>query len=153
MNILQTWILNLNFVCQLTIGIPLLHFLLSMAKAVSSTIELFNSVTSDSVYSFNFAMCTFGTMCLPIELVPYSDGWRRTWWQTIYMMPRMPVSSIPQCQWTPHEGSCLELFQVIGRLEPIFIEAHQASKMICKVRSSKSRIQAHSFLEDIMTSR
>ena len=32
------------------------------------------------------------------------------------------------------------------------MEAHQASKMICKVRSLKSRIKTHSFLEEIITS-
>ena len=32
------------------------------------------------------------------------------------------------------------------------MEAHQASKMICKVRSLKSRIKTHSFLEKIITS-
>jgi hypothetical protein len=31
------------------------------------------------------------------------------------------------------------------------MEAHQASKMICKVRSLKSRINTHSFLEEIIT--
>ena len=32
------------------------------------------------------------------------------------------------------------------------MEAHQASKMICKVRSLKSRIKTGSFLEEIITS-
>jgi hypothetical protein len=32
------------------------------------------------------------------------------------------------------------------------MEAHQASKMICKVRSLKSRIKTRSFLEEIITS-
>jgi hypothetical protein len=33
-----------------------------------------------------------------------------------------------------------------------FIEAHQASKMICNVRFLKSRIKTCSFLEEIITS-
>jgi len=39
-----------------------------MAKAVSSTVELVNSVTSNTVNSFNFAMCTFSRKCVPIVL-------------------------------------------------------------------------------------
>jgi len=42
--------------CKLTIVIPRLPCLFSMAKVVPSTVELANSVTSDSVNSFNFAM-------------------------------------------------------------------------------------------------
>jgi len=49
-----------------------------MAKAVSSTIELFNSFTFDSVDLFNFAMCAVSKRCLAIELIAYADGWRRT---------------------------------------------------------------------------
>jgi hypothetical protein len=44
------------FVCELTIVIPRLQCLLRMAKAVSSTVELLNSVTSDSVNVLYFAM-------------------------------------------------------------------------------------------------
>jgi hypothetical protein len=50
------WISNIIFLCKLTIVIPQLPCLFRMAKAGSSTIELLNSVTSDSVNSFNFAM-------------------------------------------------------------------------------------------------
>ena len=69
---------NLNFLCELTIGIRRLPCRLSMVKAVSLTIELVNSVTSDNVNLFNFEICTSASECLPIELVPCSDGWRRT---------------------------------------------------------------------------
>jgi hypothetical protein len=41
---------------KLTFVIPLLPCHFGMAKAVSATVELVNSVTSDSVNSFNFAM-------------------------------------------------------------------------------------------------
>jgi len=122
-----------------------------MATAVSSTVELVNSVTSDCVNSFNFAMWAFASKCFPIELVPCSDGWQRTWWQTIQMMSGLPVSSILQCKQNRHDGTCLELFQAIGRFHPSFIEAHQASKMICNVSSLKSRIKTRSFLEEIIT--
>jgi len=44
------------FFCKLTIVIPQLPCCFRMAIAVSSTIELVNSVTSDSVEQFNFAM-------------------------------------------------------------------------------------------------
>jgi len=47
---------NIIFLCELTIGIPRLPFLFSMAKANSSIVELVISVTSDSVNWFNFAM-------------------------------------------------------------------------------------------------
>jgi len=146
------WMSNLYFLCTLTIVIPRLPCLFKMAKAVSSTVIVVNSVTSDSVNSFNFAMWAFASKCFPIELDPCSDGWRRTWWQTIHMMPGLPVSSIPQCTGNRHDGACLELFQAIGRFEPSFIEAHQASKMICNVRSLRSRIKTRSFLEEIIAS-
>jgi hypothetical protein len=50
------WISNMIFLCKLTIVIPGLPCLFRMAKDVSSTLELVNSVTSDSVNSFNFVM-------------------------------------------------------------------------------------------------
>jgi len=68
------------------------------------------------------------------------------------MMPRLPLSAIPQCKLNHHKGACLDSFQAIGRFEPIFIEANHASKMICKVRSLKSRIKTRSFFEEIITS-
>jgi len=76
---------------------------------------------SDTVNSFNIAICAFASKGLPIELVPCSDGWRRTWWQTIHTMSGLPVSSILQCTWNRHWGAYLQLFHVIGRLEPTFI--------------------------------
>jgi hypothetical protein len=39
----------------------------------------------------------------------------------------------------------------MGQFEPTFIETHQASKMIFKVRSLKSRINTRLFLEEIIT--
>jgi len=122
-----------------------------MAKAVSSTDVLVNSETSDSVNLFNFAMCTFARKCYPMQLVSCSDGWQRIWSQTIHMMQGLPVSWIPQGKLKRHKGACLELLHATGRFEPTYIEAHQASDMICKVQSLKSRIQTCSFLEDIIT--
>jgi len=92
------WISNMIFLCKRTIVIPRLPCLVKMAKSFSSTVELVNSVTSDSVNSFNFAMWAFASKCFPIELVPCYDGWRRTWWQMIDMMSGLPDSSIPQCK-------------------------------------------------------
>ena len=74
-SILKTCILNLIFLCELPIGIPRLPCHFSMAKAVSATVELINSVTSDTVNLFNFAICAFASKCLPFELGPCSDGW------------------------------------------------------------------------------
>jgi len=91
------WMSNMICVSELTIVIPRLPCLFRMVKAVSSTVELVNSVTTDSINSFNFAMWAFASKCFPIELVPCSDGWRRTWWHTIYMIPGLPFSFIPQC--------------------------------------------------------
>jgi len=68
------------------------------------------------------------------------------------MMPGRPVSPIPPCKQNRHHGACLELFQAVGRFENSFIEAHQAPKMICNVRSLKSRMKTSSHLEEIMTS-
>jgi len=94
----STWMSNLIFLSELTIGIPRLPGLFRMSTAVSSTIELVNSVTYDSVNLFNFAIWAFPSKYFPIELVPCSDGWRRTWYQTIHIIPGLPVSSIPQCK-------------------------------------------------------
>jgi len=68
------------------------------------------------------------------------------------MMPGLPVSSIPQGKYNRHEGTFRELFQAIGQFEPTFIEAHQVSNIICKVRSLKSQIKTHLFLEQILSS-
>jgi len=66
-------------------------------------------------------------------------------------MPGLPVSSILQCNWNHHEGACLELIQAIGRLESTFVEAHQASKMICDVRLLKAGIKTRLILDKIIT--
>jgi len=68
----------MNFLCKLTIVIPRLPCLFSMAKGVLSTVEVVNSVTSDSVTAVKFVMCAFSSKYFPIQLVPCSDGWRRT---------------------------------------------------------------------------
>jgi len=115
------WMSNMSFLCALTIEIPRRPHLLRMAKAVSSTVELVNSVTSDSVNSYNFAMWAFASKCFPIDLVPCSDGWRRSWWQTIHMMPGLPFYSFSQCKLNRHEVACLEVFHIIGRIEPTFV--------------------------------
>jgi len=147
-----TWMSNMISLCELTIVIPQLPGVFRMGKAVSSTIEVVNSVTSDSVNSFHFVMWAYASKCFVIELVPCSDGWRRTWWQTIHMMPGLPVSSIPQCKWNRHVGTCLEIYQAIGFFETTFIEVHLALRMICNVRLLKSRMKTRSFLEEIITS-
>jgi len=143
---------NDNFNWDLTIVIPQLPCLFSKAKDVSWTVDLVNSHTFDSVNLFNFAMCAFASNCFPIELVPCSDGWRRTWWQTIHMMPGLPVSSITQCKLNRHAGACLESFEAIESVKSSIIEVQQASNMIWRLRSFKSRIKTRSFLEDIITS-
>jgi len=74
----STWKSNMIFLCELTIVIPRLHCLVRIGKAVSSTTELVNSVTTDSVNSSHFAMWAFASKCFTIELVPCSDGWLRT---------------------------------------------------------------------------
>jgi len=62
-----TWVSNMTWLSELTIEIPRLLCLLRMAKAVSSTVEIVNSVTSDSVNSFNLAM-----WALPASVSPLS---------------------------------------------------------------------------------
>jgi len=34
---------------------------------------------------------------ISIDLVPWSNAWRRIWWQIIHMILGLPVSWIPQC--------------------------------------------------------
>jgi len=95
-NTSKTKMSNMHFICNLTNVIPKLPFLFNMANAVPSTDVLVNSETSDSVCSFNFALCAFASKCFPMELVPCSDEGRRTWWQKKHMIPGLPVSSLPQ---------------------------------------------------------
>jgi len=147
----STWLLNMIFLSKLTILIPQHTCLFRMAKAVSSTSKLVNSVTSDIVTLLDLTIWAFDSKCFPIELGPCFDGWQRTWWQMIHMMPGLRVSSIPQCKETPHEGVCRELFQALGRFVSTFIEAHQASNIICKVWLLKPRIKTGLFLEEIIT--
>jgi hypothetical protein len=51
---------NINFLCELTILIHHLPSFFRIAKAVSSTVKLVNTVTSDSVESINFVMSCKG---------------------------------------------------------------------------------------------
>ena len=68
------------------------------------------------------------------------------------MMLGLPICSSLQCKQNCHKGACLESFQANGHFKPSYIEAHQASKMICNLRSLESQIKTHSFLEEIITS-
>jgi len=123
-NVDETWMWNIIFICTLTIVIHWFHCLIKMAKANSSTIELVNWITSDFVISSNFAIWVFASKCFPIELVPCSDGWQRSSWQIIYIISWLPISSIPQCKLCCNEEQCLEIFQAIGPFKSTFIEAH-----------------------------
>ena len=66
---------NRNFICDLTLVIPPLPCVFSMAEAVSSMVQLVNSVTVHSFTWFNFIMCAFSNKYCTIELVSCSDGW------------------------------------------------------------------------------
>jgi hypothetical protein len=143
---------DMNFLCELTITIPQHSCLFSIAKALSSTVELVNVVTSDSVNMFNYALCAFAHKCLPIELLPSADGWERNWCQMRHRMPELPDSSIPLWNVTHHQGTCLDLFQAIGCFEPTVKQAHQTSKMICKTKLLKSRLQALPLVQDLIIS-
>jgi len=68
---------NMHFLWELTIVIPWLPSLFRMATAVSFTVKSVNSVTSDSVGSFNFAMWAPATKWFPIELGQWSYWWRK----------------------------------------------------------------------------
>jgi len=142
----------MNFLCELTVVIAGLPCLICMANAASSMVVPDNSETSDSGNLCQFAMCAFASMCSHIELVSCSDGWQKTSRKTIHMAPGLPVSSIAQCKRKCHKGTGPELLQIIGCFIPTSIEAHEASNMICDIRSLKSQIKTDSFLEEIITS-
>jgi len=95
-NMDQSWMSNVDFLCELTAVIPLLASLHRMPKAVSSMVERVNPVTSNSLHSVNIAMWAFASKCFPIEQVPCSDGWRGTLWPTIHKKAVMAVCPIPQ---------------------------------------------------------
>jgi len=144
-NMAKVSISNTNFNCDPTIVIPWHSWQFSIGQAVSSTIDLVNSDTLDSVNLLYFVMCAFASKPFPIELVQCSDGWQRTWWHTIHMMPGLPVFSIPQCKLNHHTEACLESFQAIERFKSRLIEVHEASNMIWRVKSFTSRIKTRSF--------
>ena len=64
-NIDEIYMSNMNLLCEPTNVIPRLSCLFSMAKAVSSPVEVVNSVTSESVNSFNCAMCALCQQVFP----------------------------------------------------------------------------------------
>jgi hypothetical protein len=66
------------------------------------------------------------------------------------MIPQLPVYSTPQCISRRQEGPDLELLEIIGCFDFKFTEGHQASCMICKVRTLKLPIRTSPFLEDMM---
>jgi len=124
----------MSIIHKLSIVIDWLLCLCKKAEAISSTVELVNSVTSDFVNSFKSALYTFTSKCSIMELVPGVIGWGRPWWQTIHTMPALLVSSFPQVRYSRFKGACLKSFQVIGCFEPKLIEVQQSSNMICKGR-------------------
>lgn len=94
----STWISNMNYLYQRTIVIPQLPGFFRMAKTISSPLKLVNSITSNSVNRFNFMMWTLASKWFPVALVPCSNGWRKTWWQMLHMLPGLQVLSMPQCK-------------------------------------------------------
>jgi len=64
----------MNYLYLLTIVIPWLPFLISMATAASLTVEPVNSVTSDSVNLLDFVICTFAIESFPQKLARYADS-------------------------------------------------------------------------------
>ena len=82
---------TLTSLCKLTIVIPQVSCLFSKAKVVPSNNRLLNSVTSNPVNLFICVMCIMTSKCFASKLVPWSDGWRRTRWQTLHIMPVIGV--------------------------------------------------------------
>jgi len=142
----------MDFLCKHTIVIPRLPCLFTIAKTVSSMVVLVNLETPNTIDSFIFGMSAFACKSIAIELVWYSDGWRRTWCPMVHMMRRLQFCSILLCQYTCHEDAYLESFHVIGVFEPAVLEAHHVSNRICKPRSMKSWTLTFSFFNDIITS-
>ena len=106
----KTEMSNMNFLSTLIILISQLPCLFSMAKAVSPTVEVVNMLTSNPVNSLNLAMSAFTSKCFPFDVVPYSDGWQRIWWQMIHMIPGLLVCNIPRYNFNGHEATSLELY-------------------------------------------
>jgi len=142
---------NMNFVCKLTIVIPRLFCLFSQTKAVSVTVELFKSVSSDSTNSFHFVMCAWASKWFLIKMVPYSDRWSRTWWQMIHIMQGLQDFGILQCELNCHNGTWLRSIPVVDRFLRTLREAHKALQMIWIIRLHQSWIWTHSVMENIVT--
>jgi hypothetical protein len=68
-NIDKTKMSHMNFDCKRTIVIRRLSCLFFKAKAVSLTVELVDSLSSDSTDSFRFAMCACASKEFLIEMV------------------------------------------------------------------------------------
>jgi len=69
---------NIDFLSKLTVLILQLPCLCGIAKAVSLTIQLVNSVPFNSVNLFYFVMCAIASKYFSIEPIPCVDGQRRT---------------------------------------------------------------------------
>jgi len=143
---------NMYIFCEPTIGISWLPCVLNMPQVVSLTVKQVNLEVSDSVNSFNFAMCVFTRKCYPVGLVSYPDGWWRTWWQTMEMMPRLLVFSIVQCKLDYHDGAWLESFHKMWRFEAAFSVVREAINIICQVWLNESWLKIDLFWDDIITS-
>jgi len=145
--------LYINFLYQPSILIPQLPYYFTMAKAVSSTVELVHSLKSDSFTSFILGMWVFNSTCFLIKLVSCINGQRRTWNLTIYQIPDLPVCLIPQYNWNCHQHACCDWIQAIGHWKATFIESYQAPQIMGEVISLEYRVETISFLEGIIAAR
>jgi hypothetical protein len=77
-------------------------------------------------FFFAYLFC----MCCPIELVLYSDGWARTTFQTINIIPEILFFSFAQCLKNVNAGEYSELLHMIGHAVSICLEVCQPLKVI-----------------------
>jgi hypothetical protein len=121
-----------------------------MDRADLSTFKLLIFVTSQCARLFDFMMWAVAKRCCNIRLVPCSDGWRRTWFQTTLIMPMLPVYTILQKKYIYHKGTYLWSLPTLVHIVSIFMDAHQALYKVCYIWLLKSQIKTVSFCKEIL---
>jgi hypothetical protein len=80
---------NMNFLSKLTILLSRLLWHFRMANTPQFTFILVDLGTSDSVKSVKCELSSSAGKCITMEVVPFSDGWRRTSLRMIQMRPAL----------------------------------------------------------------
>lgn len=148
----QALISNINSFLELAIVIPGMTYHLSVAKSVLSTIELSNSVSSDSVHWLTLPMCTVARKGFPIELVQWFC------WMVMNSITNnlSADSATGLLKFTVHidvlQRNISRIFPTNGMLELIFRHPYKTSNMIGHIWPRWPQIKISSILKETLIS-